>query len=212
MADKVDFKDFYKKNIIKPEQYEFGKLKLISPIPVSVNHFLKPRAFIMKINGKNVPQVTMYETAEAKYYKKGFSEYVKQEVKNQNWDIESTKTKHHYMKCTFYFARIDQDEQNYYKIMCDSMNKIAYNDDNFILTSTNRIYYDSKNPRIEIEIYPVDYIGIFDNNDDLQTFENKCHTCSRYKNNCSILNKAIEGRIIEEVQNKQCTKYKEVKR
>ena len=50
-----------------------NKLKLISPMPVSVNHYIKPRAFI--VHGK--AQVTLYETAEAKKYKKNLLSMLK---------------------------------------------------------------------------------------------------------------------------------------
>lgn len=160
------------------------------------------------MNKKPKAMVSMYETAEAKEYKKEFSEYVKKEVSKQNWDIELTRNKHHYMDCIFYFERIDQDEQNYFKCLCDSMNGIAYIDDNYILTRTNAVFYDSKNPRIEFVIHPVDYTGIFPNEDVLDTFESHCQSCSRYKNNCSILRKAKEGRIQEEIQDFNCSKYK----
>ena len=53
-----------------------NKLKLISPLPVSVNHYIKPRAFIT--HGK--PQVTLYETNEAKKYKKEFRVLTEKEV------------------------------------------------------------------------------------------------------------------------------------
>ena len=49
------------------------ELKLTSPMPVSVNHYIKPRAFI--VHGK--PQISLYETAEAKEFKNEFIRYVK---------------------------------------------------------------------------------------------------------------------------------------
>ena len=52
-------------------------------------------------------------------------------------------------------------------------------------------------------------MGIFDNKDVLKTFEDKCMDCSRYKRNCSILKKAKEGRIQNEIGNDFiCSKYK----
>jgi len=192
-----------------------NKLKLISPMPVSVNHYLAHRSFITYIKGKAVAQTTMYTTSEAKKYKKEFAEYLKQEIKNQGWDLVPNKTQHFYIDLTFYFPRIDMDCNNYLKLLLDAITdtQSVWLDDNCTCERVNRIYYDSKNPRIEIDIYPVDYIGIFDNNTDLQTFEIQCHTCSRYKNNCSILNKCMEGRIIEEIdiETKICSKYKQSK-
>lgn len=51
-------------------------LKLISPLPPSVNHYLAYRA-IMK-NGR--PMAMSYKTPEAVKYQKDFIEYVEQEV------------------------------------------------------------------------------------------------------------------------------------
>ena len=173
-----------------------------------MNHYLAVRSFIQYINKKPKAISTIYETTEAKLYKKEFSEYVKQEVKKQNWDIELTRNRHHYLDAVFYFGRIDQDEQNYWKCLCDSMNGISYIDDNYILTRTNAVYYDSKNPRIELVLNPTEYIGIFDNEECLNNFESNCKNCMRYSRNCSILKKSKEGRIQEEIQNFVCSEFK----
>jgi Holliday junction resolvase RusA-like endonuclease len=190
-----------------------NKLQLISPIPPSVNHYLGYRAVPKKTKeGKIKYIVVAYLTKEAKEYKKYFSEYAKKEVKKQGWDKEQTRNKHYYMDCTYYFPRKDMDEQNYPKCLSDALNGIAYIDDNFILTRTNAIYYDRENPRIEIEIYPVEYIGIFRNDEELKQFEDKCKTCKRYKNNCSILKNAKEGIIQKEIDNLVCSKYNKNKK
>ena len=83
-------------------------------------------------------------------------------------------------------------------------------DDNVTCERVQRIYYDSSNPRIELEIYPVEYIGVFDNASQLEKFESRCIGCNRYKRNCSILQKAKEGRIQEEIQDLVCKKYKKI--
>lgn len=184
-----------------------NRLKLISPIPCSVNHYIKPRPFIM--HGK--PQVTMYETAEAKAYKKDFAKYIKEQVKQQGFDIEINKTQHFYVDCIFYFDRIDKDSNNYFKLLLDSItdSKCIWEDDNVVCERVNAIYYDAKNPRIEIEIYPVDYVGIFDNQEQLNVFTESCIGCKRYKEGkCSIYKKALEGRIQEEITNCTCSKFK----
>lgn len=184
-------------------------LKLVSPIPASVNHYLGTRAIIK--NGK--PMAMMYETKEAKEYKKWFSEYIKSEAKKQNWNNELNPAQHYYCDCVFYFDRIDKDCNNYFKLLLDSIteSQIVWVDDNVVCERVNRIYYDSQNPRIEIEIYPVEYIGIFNNSDDLETFESRCKTCKRYGRNCSILKKAKEGRIQKEINNKfECIKFNNI--
>jgi Holliday junction resolvase RusA-like endonuclease len=181
-------------------------LKLTSPIPASVNHYLGTRAIIK--NGR--PFAMVYETKEAKDYKTKFKNYILEQVKKQEWDLPVIKTQHFYCDCVFYFDRIDKDCNNYFKLLLDAIteSEVIWADDNVVCERVNRIYYDSKNPRIEITIYPVDYIGIFDNFDKRNEFENKCKTCSRYFKNCSLLKKAIEGRIQEEIQDGSCMKYK----
>ncbi|AYB37677.1 RusA family crossover junction endodeoxyribonuclease [Brevibacillus laterosporus] len=189
------------------------KFRLTSPMPPSVNHYLGYRAVPKKKKGRTVYIVVPYLTKEARDYKEMFSKYAMKQVKEQGWDIEKTRNRHYYMDCVYYFPRIDMDEQNYPKCMSDALNGITYIDDNFILTRANRIYYDKKNPRVEIEISEVDYIGIFDNEKELIEFENKCKTCARYKRNCSILKKAKEGRIQEEIdEGKNCIKFSRLKK
>lgn len=183
------------------------ELKLVSPIPLSVNHYLGTRAILK--NGK--PMAMVYETGDAKKYKKIFKEYIQKQIKEQNWTLPVTKTQHFYCDCVFYFDRIDKDCNNYFKLLLDSIteSESIWADDNVVCERVNRIYYDSAKPRIEITIYPVDYIGIFDNQEQLNQFEDKCKNCKRYSRNCSILNKAKEGRIQEEIQDMVCSKYKE---
>jgi len=186
-----------------------NELKLtVDGIPPSVNHYMGYRG-VRKGRGC---MVMAYTKAEAKKFKQEFSTYAKEQVKLQNWDIENTRDIHHYVDCIFYFDRTDKDEQNYMKVLCDTLNGIAYIDDKKVLTRTHEVYYDAENPRIEITIKPVKYRGIFDDQDILNEFESKCKTCNRYARNCSILNKAKEGRIQEEIDNTyECSSYKEIK-
>lgn len=185
-------------------------LKLTSPLPPSVNHYTGVRT-IMK-NGK--PMSMVYETKEAKDYKKSFKKIIEYEVERQNWNWEVNDTQHFYVDAVFYFDRIDKDAANYEKCLSDTITEtqLVWKDDNVTLFRPLRIYYDNSNPRIELSIYPVDYIGIFDDQEQLEHFEERCKTCQRYKRNCSILKKAIEGRIQEEIDNNfmelTCSKFK----
>jgi Holliday junction resolvase RusA-like endonuclease len=188
-------------------------LKLTSPIPVSVNHYIKPRTFITWKGNTPIANVTMYETAEAKAYKKKFKKYVEEQVELQGYSPIPNKTQHFYIDCVFYFERTDQDPNNYFKLPLDAITEtqLIWLDDNTTCERVGAIYYDSLNPRIEITIKPVEYIGIFDNINHLNEFKNKCTNCTRSKRNCSILNKAIEGRIQEEISEGICNKFKEAK-
>ena len=180
-------------------------LKLTSPIPPSQNHYTGIR--IIKNGNKNIPVV--YKTKEAKEYEKEFDKIIREQVKKQEYYIEVNNKQHFNVDAVFYFDRIDKDTSNADKVLLDTITgtQLVWKDDNVALFRPQRIYYDSSNPRIELSVYPVDYIGIFDNQEQLDEFESKCKTCKRYKRNCSILKKAKEGRIQEEICELVCSKY-----
>lgn len=155
----------------------------------------------------------VYETKEAKEYKKKFKRIIEEQVKVQNWNIEVNKAQHFYVDAVFYFDRVDKDCSNYEKCLGDTITEtqLIWKDDNVSLFRPQRIYYDPENPRIELTIYPVDYIGIFDNLPQLEQFESRCIGCNRYKRNCSLLAKAKAGRIQPEIHDCVCEKYRELK-
>lgn len=183
------------------------ELKLVSPIPPSVNHYLSYRA-IMR-NGK--PLAMSYKTREATKYQQEFIKYVRKEVFNQKWKPNRDKFQHYYIDADFYFPRIDMDCNNYWKCMFDAITEtgLVWIDDNVTCERVNHIYYDSENPRIELTIQPTDYIGVFENASQMEAFEAICVGCKRYKRNCSVLQKAKEGRIQREIVDGVCTKYAE---
>ena len=91
---------------------------------------------------------------------------------------------------------------NYFKCMLDAItdSQLVWLDDNVTCERVQRIYYDTENPRVELDIFPVNYIGIFDNVSHLNQFENKCVGCKRYERNCSLLQKAKEGKIQKDIK------------
>jgi len=186
-------------------------LKLVSPMPPSVNHYLAYRCIYNKKTKKWMAM--SYKTADATKYQKDFTKYVIEEVKKQGWKISENKYQHYYFDVVFYFPRIDMDANNYFKCCLDSIteSELVWIDDNQVCERVNRVFYDSKNPRMEIEIKPVDYIGVFDNTFQLEYFESNCIGCMKYKRNCSLLIKAKEGRIQEDICDLVCSKFKPVK-
>ncbi len=111
---------------------------------ISVNHYMGYRSI-----GR---RVMAYKPKETKDFEKAFGNYIKQEMNNQNW-VKPSKGKFIIMDTIFYFPRIDMDAQNYFKSICDIMTNVdVYEDDNIVCERVNRIYYDSKNPRIEIQV------------------------------------------------------------
>ncbi len=187
-----------------------NELKLVSPIPPSVNHYLSYRVVKSK-NGKSI--ACSYKTKEATNYQKEFQQYVISEAKLQGWNIEEVGNSHLYVDTIFYFPRTDMDCNNYFKVMLDAITntQMVWKDDNIVCERVQQIYYDSKNPHIEISIHPVSYVGIFDNNDKLQNFERRCKNCTRYSRNCSLLNRVRAGYIQEGISQDDCLFFKQNK-
>lgn len=185
-----------------------NELKLTCKEFISVNHYMSYRAV-----GR---RVMAYKPKETKAFEKTFGDYIKEEMKKQHW-IKPVKGKFVIMDTIFYFPRVDQDAQNYFKSICDIMTDVGvWEDDNIVCEHVKRIYYDSKNPRIEIHIYEADTIGIFDNIEEYEEFKERCSDCNRFKRSCSLHNKALESRIQEEItrdkdNNWKCNKFKQVK-
>lgn len=165
-------------------------------LPISVNNYIKPSAKI--VYGKAL--IHMYETKESKDWKKRFEAYLKREVTKQKWDKTQTAEGHWYLDCVFVQSRTNQDNNNYYKLLCDALTGIVIEDDKNVLVRTQKVLYDAKNPRFYAILRPVEYTGIFNNEADYaQFFESNCATCKKNHEKCSILRKAKEGRIQEEM-------------
>lgn len=161
-------------------------------------------------NGK--PMAMSYKTKEATSYQKDFTKYVTEQAKLQNWVMSDNKFQHYYMDCYFYFPRIDMDANNYFKCLADSISESnsVWIDDVQLCERVQSINYTSSDPKIIIEIRPVDYIGIFAHISQLEDFKsNNCVQCKRYKDGkCSIWVKACEGRVQEEIVDCVCSKRK----
>lgn len=162
---------------------------------ISVNHYMSYRA----VKKGKFTTVMAYKPVKTKNFEKNFGEYIREQIKKQNWD-KPIEGKFIILEAVFYFPRIDMDAQNYFKSLCDIMTEEGvWVDDNIVLEKVNRIYYDKDSPRIEIKIYEADFVGIFDTEDDYTEFKNKCEKCKRFKRNCSIHRQALESRIQKDV-------------
>ena len=168
------------------------------------------------------PMAMMYETKLAKDYKRKIIKSLKQEVKKQNFTYQDDKFA--IVEYTFFFPRTNMDTNNYYKCFVDAITEsgVIWKDDNISMMRDNRIYYDSKNPRVELTIYYIAHIGIFDNERELELFKRfNCNKCKKgnkigQKGGCSIYRKALENRMQDEIDIdfktgvKTCNTIKEV--
>lgn len=190
-------------------------LNLTIPIPPSINNgYLKPRAF-MQYNPKTkkmIPMAQMYETKEAKDFKRHCITLLKREVERKNFKPNSTKS-FFFIEWTWFFKTVKNDTNNRLKVPIDSISEFGdkyenlriWEDDNLSMNIDKRIYYDTNNPRVELELYEAPFIGIFDNQEDLDNFiSTYCNNCKKgnkigQKGGCSIYKKATQSRIQEEI-------------
>lgn len=186
-------------------------LKLVLPLPTSINDLYVNQYTWNAIKKMRVPTGAKVMSSQGEKVKEKIQEQATKQLTEQVWDYEYTKDHYIFMDAIIYFNRLGRDDNNIYKLNNDALEKIVYDNDSRVLTRTQRIYYDKDNPRVELTFTPVDYIGIFDNQNELDDFESKCKSCMRYARNCSILIAAKEGRIQEEIVDKKCEKFKEIK-
>ena len=181
------------------------KLLITSPIPPSVNHYTAHRV-VMK-GGR--PLAIVYKTKEAVAYQTEFKKTVAQAVEEQGWKTDLDNPKHIYVDAVFYMDKKHRDCNNTWKCMLDAITEteLVWKDDDIVCERVNKIVYDADNPRVELYIHYDEYVGIFDNEDQLETFKNdNCIGCKRYKRSCTLLRNAIEGRVQEEIDGYICTK------
>ena len=133
---------------------------------------------IMK-NGK--PLAVQYKTSDTTSFQKEFSRILSDAVLNQGWKPPTEEGKHFYVDATFYFPRTRMDSNNYWKVLLDTITdtKLIWADDDVVCERTQGIFYDKLNPRIELVIHPVKYIGVFEDSLHLEDklldyFQNHC--------------------------------------
>ena len=180
-------------------------LYITSPMPPSVNHYTATRC-VMK-NGR--PLSIVYKTKESVAYQAEFKDIVSQAVKKQDWKTDLENPRHFYVDATFYMDKKHRDCNNHWKCLLDAITEtqLIWKDDDIVCERVNKIFYDSDSPRVELYIHYVDYIGIFDNEAQLEAFKtDNCIGCKRYKRNCTLLKNAIDGRVQEEIDGVCCTK------
>lgn len=142
----------------------------------------------------------MYETKESKDWKFRFQAYLKREVVKQKWDKSLTLEGHWILECVFVQSRTNQDNNNMYKILADSLTGVVIEDDKNLLVQTKKVLYDAKNPRFYALLRPAEYVGIHTNQEAYDKFfESNCLKCKKKHDSCTILRKSREGRIQEEI-------------
>ncbi|ALA47884.1 putative crossover junction endodeoxyribonuclease RusA [Brevibacillus phage Sundance] len=191
------------------------QLKLTLPMPVSINKlYINEYQWDARLKMR-VPTGRRILSKEGRQVKAKIQGQARVQTENQDWDFDWTKENFVYQDAVIFFARRGSDDNNIYKLLNDSLEGIAYDNDSRVLVRTQHIVYDSKNPRIELTLVPVEFVGIFKNQEMLRDFQKVCESCSRYrKGSCSIIKNSIAGTVREEIGNiydPRCTQFKEKK-
>lgn len=171
-----------------------NELFLVSPMPPSVNNYMKYR---VARSGRRL-FVQTYPTAETVKYRKEFSEYVKNKITETGW-IMPDKDKIIYVECYFYINRKRKDANNLFKVMLDVLTEcgVYYDDDNVVPVG-KRIIVDKYNPRIELTIKIGDEVGVFKDAIEYGNFLiNNCDKCTKKSEKCTILRDLKNNKLSE---------------
>lgn len=176
------------------------------PLPPSVNEYLGKRVAYNPITRKSFVQV--YETANAKAFKRHMAKVLERAVKTFKWEKTG---EYEYVICELhvYSNQKRKDADNMFKCLLDSFteNGLIY-DDSMVLPRVSQLYIDKDNPRIEVFLKTSDKIGVFPSYRIYEEFlEENCRKCSRYTRSCSILRESKENRIRVEVVKDEYKNY-----
>lgn len=184
------------------------KLNLTLPLPTSINKLYINQSTFNPKSKSRISTGKRILSKDGKKTKQQIIDEANNQLQGQNWSYEFTLNNYIYMDTVIYFNRKGRDDNNIYKLLCDALEKIVYENDSRVLIRTQRILYDPENPRVKVSFSPVEYKGIFTSEIHMNEFEEKCKECKKYARNCSILNKAKEGRIQEEIDSEfNCSKF-----
>lgn len=172
-------------------------LKITSPIPPSVNHYLHHRVQRAR-NGRLFVQP--FKPKRTIEYEEHFFKIVTQAIEEQQWEIPD-KDKFIIIRATFYFPQKGLDINNHWKLPLDVFKSAGvYLDDSQVIEGAKRQYIDKNNPRIEFDIWVAPFIGIFNNKEQLDEFKNvNCRFCKKEPEKCTILKQAYENRITGDI-------------
>lgn len=193
------------------------ELKLTLPVPTSINALYVNQYAYNPRSRKREPTGAKILSKEGENCKKLIQFQAKEQLSQQEWNYEWTEDKNNflYQDAIIYFSRRGRDADNISKLLNDSLEKIIYENDSRILPRTQKILYDTVNPRIELTLTPVDYVGVFESKSVADAFEDKCKECTRYlEGRCSILVDSLAAKVREEIgsiDEPECVKFKEKK-
>lgn len=179
------------------------EIRFTCPLPPSVNQYLGKS--VAYANGK--PYVHVYETTEAKTFKKMMVKLIQRKMDEVEW-VKTGEYEYVICEITAYISQKKQDTDNMFKCLMDSLTAsgLIY-DDSMVIPRVANIYIDSNNPRLEVKIVQAEKVGIFANESNLDIFiQRNCYNCKKYKrygNRCAQLKASLENRITDDVDHRE---------
>lgn len=190
--------------------------RLSLPLPTSLNKLYVQQYSGGRFTGKKIL------SKEGKQNREDIMINVERQMSlpiNIDWDITYTENHYIYMDIDAYVTRTNVDLDNTLKTLNDSIEAsgLVFLNDKKVIPRFNRVYIEPANPRVEITFSQTGWYGVFEDKIDYEDFLHDCNTCSRFRNgSCSILKKALDNKIQEEIKYDifdipYCTKHKEKK-
>lgn len=190
-------------------------IEYVSPMCPSNNSYNEYRVITKMVGKVKKSFVHAYPSAEYVKYKATFIPYLKKLVQEYEWQMID-EFKHYYLDLEIYFPSTASDPTNLFKCLQDVANGILWFDDKIVLGRVNRVYYThnkESEPRIECKLYPVDYIGIWENKEEFVSFIETCKQCKNYKEGqCKRLEEYMEYKITKDfdLTTRTCLGFKEI--
>lgn len=186
------------------------ELNLSLPLPPSVNSYMD---YKVRRVGKKF-KVESYPSAEYAEFTHIATKIIKDYMKDAFWDF-AYRGEYIRVEVTVYFNRLGMDADNIFKCLLDTLERtqLIYQDDSYVLPVIKNVYIDKDNPHVEVKIYKDEKIGVFDNVDELEEFEEcNCKNCSKNKEHCAVYKGFLENRVHDlELDVKKCKRLKEYK-
>ena len=167
-----------------------------TPLPPSVNDYLGYK--VLWRNKKAV--VFPYKKEKALKFNKLVKDKLSKLVKETGWE-EADEYTYVVCKVKVYLEKKRQDSDNLFKVLLDSINSVEglLYDDSMIIPYVEDVKIDSKNPRLEVELYLADKIGVFNRDQHSEFIKKNCSNCTRFKRNCGLLKDSVHNKVKEEI-------------
>ena len=124
---------------------------------------------------------------------------IKYQIQKQGW-VKPKENVWIKVEACWFLNKNGCDGSNYFKQTLDILQRAGvYLNDSKVIENTINVFVDRNNPRVELNIYPLQKRGIFISDNQLEEFKNNnCCECSR-PTTCRVLKNALDNKISEDI-------------